>query len=98
VRRSGGVEREVSYPYASGTAGAQPSCRAVADDFVLGLEAGPARAIARESRAAGERAMALHVNGTGPLAVSDAKAPLKRLGLHSRARDTNAPPENIFFF
>jgi len=71
MRRSGGIEAEASYPYASGSSGAEPACKAVADDFVLGLEAGPARTIARESRAVGEHAMALHVNSTGPLTVRE---------------------------
>lgn len=73
VRRAGGVEREASYPYASGKRGGQPSCRAVADDFVLGLqgEAATASAIARATRREGELAMALHVNSTGPLAVRE---------------------------
>jgi len=70
MRRSGGIEAEASYPYASGPRGAQPACRAVVDDFVLGLEAGPARTIARDTRVVGEHAMALHVNNTGPLTVS----------------------------
>ena len=68
VRRSGGVEREASYPYAS-SGGGEPSCRAAADDFVLGLDAGPAATVARATRQETESAMAAHVNATGPLVV-----------------------------
>lgn len=68
VRRAGGVERESSYPYAS-HGGGEPSCKAAVDDFVVGLDAGPASTIARETREATELAMAAHVNATGPLVV-----------------------------
>jgi C1A family cysteine protease len=67
VRRTGGIEREASYPYVS-SKGSEPSCRAVVDDYVLAIQS-PASMISRESNSATENAMAYHLNNTGPLTV-----------------------------
>jgi len=67
IRRTGGIEREASYPYVSNT-GNEPSCRAVVDDYVISLKSSPSM-ISRESNAATENAMAYHVNSEGPLTV-----------------------------
>ena len=81
VRRAGGLEKEVTYPYAS-AAGAEPSCTARADNFVVnaadasdstgalsGYGSSPGYAISRESAKVTELAMAYHVANVGPLVV-----------------------------